>query len=582
MVRTIGRSTGIRCVRTASGAASRALCLLVTLGLCLVLAPVAAASPTPFTWVGLSSNLEGWSAAANWESDTAPTPSSEISSLTFPHLNSAECTVALPTDECYFSYNGVRGLKAESMTVDSGDEYIIFGEELTLGKGGLSISPASDTTGIGYAVIGMRLHLGATQTWRLANRSGAKVDEDEIALEGGGVMGSASTGLGIEIGNEAEPFLEEPIEVGPLTIAGAEPGKAGVFNGALYLDRADLNAVDQQPVSLNHIFMLGSGTVGPLTTDDGEITVGSGREPAEAIEATSATLGTGSRLNFQITGTGTTAREDYAQFVSHGAIELNNAAVEVIVRPPEVGKPCPILTPGETYTFVSTTGTLSGSFANAAESSPELPIRFAESCGARPSQTIRIGYHENGGTQTVTGTVEEAVIKQKQQEEAAQKSAQEAAMRSAEEAAAKKKHEEEAARGVLGAKEASPDATIAGTSLRASASGAVSLKISCPTGVSSCAGTVTLRTLGAVTASVAGAAKAKPAILTLASGSFAVAGGKVVTVMLHLSAKARRLLGRLHTLHVRVKIVAHDPTGGTHTGSVVATLRAPKAKPGKG
>ncbi len=498
-------------------------------------------------------------------------------------MTNEACIDELGTEPCYISFNNVSELSAESMTIDSGNEYFIFGEELTLGKGGLNISPAAATSGAGYAAIGMPLHLSATQTWLLANRIGAKVDEDEIFLEGGGVTGSASTGLNIEIGNEAEPFLEEPIEVGPLTIAGTEPGKAGVFNGALYLARADLNAVDEQPVSLNHIFLLGSGTIGPLTTDDGEITIGSGREPAEAIEATSAKLGTGSRLNFQITGTGTTAREDYAQLVSHGAIELDNAAVEVIVRPPEAGKPCPILTPGETYTFVTTTGTLSGSFANAAESSPELPIRFIESCGARPSQTMRIGYHESGGTQTVTGTVEEAVIKQKQQEEAAQKSAQEAAVRSVEEAAAKKKHEEEeAAKGVLGAKEASPDATIAGTSLRASASGAVSLKVSCPTGVSSCAGSVTLRTLGAVTAGVVSAAKAKPAILTLASGSFTVAGGKVVTVVLHLSMKARRLLGRLHTLRVRAKIVAHDPTGGTHTGYVVATLRAPKAKHGSG
>ncbi len=151
-------------------------------------------------------------------------------------------------------------------------------------------------------------------------------------------------------------------------------------------------------------------------------------------------------------------------------------------------------------------------------------------------------------------------------------------------AAAIKQHEEEATKGgVLGAKEGSPDAAIASTSLRASASGAVSVKISCPAGESSCAGTVTLRTLDAVSASVAaGAAKAKPAVLTLATGSFTVVGGKVVTVVLHLSAKARMLLGRSHTLHVRVTIAAHDPEGGMHTGHVVATLRAPTAKHGKG
>jgi hypothetical protein len=134
---------------------------------------------------------------------------------------------------------------------------------------------------------------------------------------------------------------------------------------------------------------------------------------------------------------------------------------------------------------------------------------------------------------------------------------------------------------VLAVKEGSPDAAIAGTSLQASASGAVSIKVSCPAGVSSCVGTLTLRTLDAVSASVAGAAKARRAILTLATGSFTVAGGKVATVVLHLSAKARTLLARSHRLSARATIVAHDPAGGTHTGQTIVTLRAPKAKHGK-
>jgi hypothetical protein len=152
-----------------------------------------------------------------------------------------------------------------------------------------------------------------------------------------------------------------------------------------------------------------------------------------------------------------------------------------------------------------------------------------------------------------------------------------------EEAPAKKKAEEEAAKGaVLGVKEGSPDAVIAGTSVHASAAGAVSIKVSCPAGVSRCLGTVTLRTLNAVIAGTAGAAKAKATVLTLASGSFTVPGGEVKTVTLHLSGKARTLLARSHALHVRVTIVAHDPAGGTHTGQAIATLRAAKAERGKG
>jgi hypothetical protein len=106
----------------------------------------------------------------------------------------------------------------------------------------------------------------------------------------------------------------------------------------------------------------------------------------------------------------------------------------------------------------------------------------------------------------------------------------------------------------------------------------VSVKVSCPAGVSSCAGTVTLHTLSAVAAS----AKGKPAILTLATGSFTVAGGQVKTIALHLSSKARVLLARSHTLHVRVTIAAHNATGATHAGYVIGTLRAARPKNGKG
>jgi hypothetical protein len=163
----------------------------------------------------------------------------------------------------------------------------------------------------------------------------------------------------------------------------------------------------------------------------------------------------------------------------------------------------------------------------------------------------------------------EALARRRQEEEVA--------------AAAEKRQEEEAARGgVLGSKERSPDATIASAFLQESASGAVSVKISCPAGESDCAGTVTLRTLNAVSASVALAADEKPAIMTLANGPFTVAGGRVVTVVLHLSAKARALLGRLHMLHVRVTIVARNPSGATHTGRAVVTLLGPKSKHGKG
>ncbi len=123
-----------------------------------------------------------------------------------------------------------------------------------------------------------------------------------------------------------------------------------------------------------------------------------------------------------------------------------------------------------------------------------------------------------------------------------------------------------------------PDAVVASTTVTVSSSGVVAIKVSCPSGETTCLGSVTLRTLTAVSASVekAGAAKAKRAILTLASGSFSVTGGGTQTIKLHLSSTARKLLAHSHTLRVRATLVAHDPAGGKHTGVQVLTLRLAK------
>jgi PKD repeat protein len=117
-----------------------------------------------------------------------------------------------------------------------------------------------------------------------------------------------------------------------------------------------------------------------------------------------------------------------------------------------------------------------------------------------------------------------------------------------------------------------PSATIAGTSLSVSAAGAFALKIGCPAGEVSCMGTATLRTLTAVSAG-----RSKKAVLTLASGSFTVAGGQSKVVTLHLSARGRALLARVHVLRAQVTLVAHDSAGVSKTNKATVTLRLKKS-----
>jgi hypothetical protein len=406
--------------------------LLGFVGLFLLVTPSANASS--LTWAGDSAgrteSAAHWSTGANWVGSTAPTTSQAFEALTFPRLTNSECTSEPPTDTCYLTLNDVSGLTTESMQLDDGDDYLLAGNEIVLGKGGLTASP--EATASAGDVIESPLHLSATQTWHITS-GGGELGENGVLLAGG-LTGSGS-GLTVELGNGPLVFLaENDTEVGPVALDGANTNKV-VANGIVSFLDAELNSLNGEPVSLSHIFFAGSGAVGQLSTSEADLDVGS---PAADIETTSAKLDSASHVEFNVVGDGMTAQTDYSQLVSHGLIELASSKIEVVVRPPKEGKPCPVLAPGQTYMFVSTTGTLSGSFANAPEHGAEIPIRFASAC-QKLSQTMQIYYHETGGTQTVTGTVEAAAATNKQEEEAAAKKKRE------EEAAANKKHEEEAA-----------------------------------------------------------------------------------------------------------------------------------------
>lgn len=113
-------------------------------------------------------------------------------------------------------------------------------------------------------------------------------------------------------------------------------------------------------------------------------------------------------------------------------------------------------------------------------------------------------------------------------------------------------------------------ASLAGTSLSVSKSGAVTLKVKC-LGAGSCSGSVTLRTLTAVSAG-----KHKKAILTLGTGSVTAASGHTASVTVHLSAIGRKLLAKVHSLRVRATILLRDSGGKLHTTALTVTLKLAK------
>jgi Immunoglobulin I-set domain len=244
------------------------------------------------------------------------------------------------------------------------------------------------------------------------------------------------------------------------------------------------------------------------------------------------------------------------------------------------------------------TDTLTVSSTTAAESGREYRASF--------SNSLEKEIHSNAVTLTVETQAEyeakkrkveeEAAAKKAQEEAAARKAqeeaqarqqaqeaiqAQEAAAKKAQEEAAAKKAQEEANKPKTTPTEGSPAVQVASTSLPVSSSGTVSVKVSCPAGVSSCTGTVTLHTLGAVAARAVASKKSKSkpkaSVLTLASGTFSLTGGQAKAITLHLSAAGRKLLAHSHTLRVRATIVARDPSGASSTTQITVTLHAAKA-----
>jgi hypothetical protein len=114
-------------------------------------------------------------------------------------------------------------------------------------------------------------------------------------------------------------------------------------------------------------------------------------------------------------------------------------------------------------------------------------------------------------------------------------------------------------------------ADLAGTTIRVGSKGDFTVRVRCPVADALCSGTVTLSTLGAVRA--AGHPPSKRT-LTLARGSFSAARGSVVTVRMKLSARARRLLERLHVMRARATVLTGASAGPALASQTLTTLHA--------
>ncbi len=362
----------------------------------LLIGVPAASASTTFKWSGEAAKASrGWANLENWEGGSAPSPS-EPMMLEFPRLTSANCMTSPPVDTCYESENNVSGLDVESMHVEDSQTYVIAGEPIVLGSGGLNVAPATNTSEQTGSIMAMPVTLGAQQTWSIAGQSGdTAIDGNQFVLLE--EVSGAGQPLKISLGDGGGLVLVNEDEVGPLSFEGADPNSGGILNGVVELFGAELNASDHEPVSFDHIFVIGTGTTGPLTTDAASIAVEPGEKKAERLEVQGATFDPKSRLTFWVTSTGAEAGREYAQLTSSRLLNVEGAELVVAAE-----DSCKALEAGTTYNFVTSTGGIAGSFGNAGEGD-EIPVTFPKGCTIK--QTLQIHYERSGGTQTVTGTV---------------------------------------------------------------------------------------------------------------------------------------------------------------------------------
>ncbi len=384
-----------------------------------------------FTW-SAASGSEAWSTAENWEQKEAP--SGSVETLTFPALTEADCSLPFRTT-CYEARNDIGGLSAGGIAIDDEAGYRLTGEPITVGAGGITAAPASGEPS-GYPSFSLPLTLGAAQTWSLTGR----YSSSSLRLEPEATVGGPYA-LDISLAEEAALTIESNADVGQVTVSGRGLLDLGGFSG-----QGSLNGTDASPVTIDTgIYTEVTGaSVGPLTLgEDDVLEVGNGDNSATLAVDGGLTLGSNGTLSSIIRKHGPTAGSDFSQISATGLVALAGNALSLRDGVHLAGTGgCETLTTGEADVLVTTTGTITGTFAGV----PNESIVSLECPDANRPPTVKIAYSAHAVTATVITAgqsekelEEETAAKRKAEEEAA------ARKRGEEEAAARKVAEEEAA-----------------------------------------------------------------------------------------------------------------------------------------
>jgi Divergent InlB B-repeat domain len=383
--------------------------LLVTVaaiaGTMSVTASVAAA--TDFTWSGTGGG--NWSTGANWG---GAAPSGTVGTLTFP---SAPCT---STASCSTT-NDISGLTASSLAVVNPTptssfltslSWLLDGNNTLTLNSGLSVTEQSGGPPGAFSIpadIQMPITLGGDNTWTIGTQTGLNLSggvsgaSHTLAVNLSGAVAGSPVESGLGLGSTTN-------EVGAVTIIGPAPGSALAFVnlGDPVLGGGDLNGSNGNAVNVTDATLMGTGQRRPLTVNGGRVIPGSSGSHGILAVHGAITLGldassndAGVQYEDLTPGSRTpVAGTDYSQITTIGAATIG-AGLTLFAACNQ--------TPGTTYTLVSATGALSGTFNSLPDGTvvQAFPDVQDPSCSGIPTGPfMRINYTAHTVTATVVAT----------------------------------------------------------------------------------------------------------------------------------------------------------------------------------
>lgn len=370
----------LRARRTCGPRRTRGLAaVLTTLG---VMALPAAAAQASATWTGAGTTPE-WANAANW-AGTPPAANKSAGTLTFPTLSGC---VAPKT--CYTSHNGLAGVSATGLVfANTSSSYHILqtnSPRLTVGTGGVRDTPGGGAGDVIYDP----LTLSGPQTWSV----GSTVNGYNSLTVLGGIAGPTTT-VSVSV-PRGDLFIDSDMETGPASVSGAGGLHIGGAPGSGH--PGSVNGTDGQPLTINGSVLTAnpSSTSGPVSLSGGTLQLGTNAQnngtTTLSVHGT-ATLSSSTTFKTFINNNGSIPGTDFSQLSATGNITVGG---RLVIGHGPVGGKCIALSAGDVATLVTTSGTLSGKFLNAAEGAT---LTLGNAC---PGTKVKIHYASTSVTATV-------------------------------------------------------------------------------------------------------------------------------------------------------------------------------------